>query len=299
MTHRESCQSNFRSNFHSKPQSLRQSTRSVISTASMLALMVISFIIGIGATVIAYNLQAITPSHSTTTTISGTIAASINQKPTVLPVKVDWCNTDNTGEDRFCPATIEVVQGDIVQIIFIQNDTDAHTFTLVAGAYDFQINDTVTGSADFLQNGATFNSSCINANYSQESSGVSTVDCVSGSSLLSSSFLASNQASDFAVSQNGNPGAHLGNTSNPHQLQIISVTDMVYYGDSPNLSNASIPANATSSEVWGIGAFQASYSGVFQYTCVFHVSNGMFGYLIVLPNAYCVTNATACGLSSS
>jgi plastocyanin len=299
MTHREPRQGKFRYNFCSKFQSTRQSRRSVVSTASMLALMVISFIIGIGVTVIAYNVQAITPTHSTSTTVSATsIAASINQKPTVLPVKVDWCNTDNTGEDRFCPDTIEVVQGDIVQIMFIENDTDTHTFTLVAGLYDFQINDTVAGSANFLHNKAIYNSSCINANYALESTGVSTSYCVSGSSLLSPSFLASHQASDFGVSQNGNPGEPLGSASNS-QPSIISVSDEVHYGDSANLSSVSIPANATGSEEWGIGAFQASYVGVYEYTCVYHVSNGMFGYLIVLPNAYCVTNATVCGLSSS
>ncbi len=274
--------------------------RTGITTLAALALIVISFVLGVGATVIVYNIAAVTHSASTTTTTqAGPPAASINQKPTVLPIKIDWCNTDNSGEDRFCPSTITVVQGDIVQILFIQNDTDAHTFTLTSGPYDFQINNTVAGSADFLQSGSTFNSSCINGNYAQESSGISTSYCVSGSSLLSPSSLSALGASDYASEQNANPHSDLGNASNPHPI-TIPVSDEVYFGGSANLSGVSIPSNASSSEVWGIAAFQASYAGVFEFTCIYHVANGMFGYLIVLPNAYCDGDgASSCGLNST
>lgn len=274
-----------------------------VSTTSAIALVILSFIIGVGFTIIYNNVQAISSSQSATsteTTPPVSVAASINQKPTVMAVKVDWCNTDNTGQDRFCPDVIDVVQGDIVQLMFIENDTDAHTFTLSSGPYSFQINETITGSADFLNNEALFNGSCVNSGYAQISAAISTVYCVSGSSLLSPTFLASNGASNFTQEQNANPGLPLtpGNSTNPHPI-VVPISDETYYIDSPNLSGVSIPANATSSEVWGIGAFQASYAGVYEYTCVYHVSNGMFGYLVVLPNAYCDTNPSSCGLSSS
>lgn len=278
----------------------RKNLHLAVSTTSAIALVVLSFILGIGFTIIYNNVQAISSSQSATsteTTPPVSVAASINQKPTVLALKVDWCNTDNTGQDRFCPDVLDVVQGDIVQLMFIENDTDAHTFTLTSGAYSFQLNATVTGSADFLNNEAIFNDSCVNAGYAQESAAVSTVYCASGSSLLSPTFLAANGAANFTQEQNANPAVPLGNSTNPHPI-VVPVSDETYYIDSPNLSNASIPANATSSEVWSIGAFQASYAGVFEYTCVYHVSNGMFGYLVVLPNAYCDTNPSSCGLSS-
>jgi len=285
-----------------KVRLLGKSTSLAVSTTSAIALVIVSFILGVGFTIIFNNIQAISSSQSASTeTATGvpSVAASINQKPTVIALKVDWCNTDPTGQDRFCPDVLDVVQGDIVQLMFIENDTDTHTFTLSSGQYSFQINATIAGSHDFLNNEAAYNGSCINSGYAQESAAISTVYCVSGSSLLSSSFLASNGASNFTQEQNANPAIPLtpGNSTNPHPI-IISVSDQTYYIDSPDLSGASIPANATSSEVYGIGAFQASYAGVYEYTCVYHVSNGMFGYLVVLPNAYCDTNPSSCGLST-
>ncbi|HYB04212.1 MAG TPA: hypothetical protein VED17_07110 [Nitrososphaerales archaeon] len=271
-----------------------------MSTTSALALLVITFILGVGFTIMFYNIQAISAQSSSSTTTTGTVAeqvaASINQKPAVMALKIDWCNTDNTGEDRFCPAMIDVVQGDIVQILFIQNDTDTHTFTLTSGPYSFQINTTMAGSHNFLDNETAYNGSCVNGNYSEESAGVSTTYCVSGSSLLSPTFLAANGASNFAEEQNGNPAEPFGSSTNPHPI-VLPISDDSYYGDSSNLTGVNIPSNATSSEVWGVGAFQASYAGVYQFTCIYHVANGMFGYLVVLPNAYWDTNATACGLS--
>ncbi len=266
-----------------------------------LALMVITFILGVGATVIVYNISAIAPTSTTTTAISSVPAASIDQKPTVLPIKIEWCNTDDTGQDRFCPNTFDVVQGDIVQILFLQNDTDTHTFTLTSGPYSFQLNTTVAGSHNFLEDEDVYNGSCVNGNYAQEETAVSTVYCVSGSSLLSPTFLAANGASEFAEEQNGNPGVPLGNSSNPGEIHpiVLNITDDTYEGDSSNLSGFRIPANANFSEEWSIGAFQASTAGIFQFTCIYHVSNGMFGYMVVLPNAYCNTNATACGITPS
>ena len=53
------------------------------------------------------------------------------------------------------------------------------------------------------------------------------------------------------------------------------------------------------SETQGIGAFRATTPGVYIFFCRYHVANGMFGYFILLPNAYCNTNATACGITKS
>jgi plastocyanin len=225
-------------------------------------------------------------------------SGEINQVPTVVPIKVEWCNTSNSGQDRFCASNIQVVQGDIVQIMFIQNDTDTHTFTLTSGPYDFQINDTVAGLANFLQNKVPINGSCVNGNYLQDSQGVSGVYCVSGRSLLSNSYLSQHDAANFAAEQNSNPAQGFGNSSNEHPI-TIPVSDKMYYGGNSNLSGIEIPPNATSSEVWGIGAFQASYAGVFEFTCIYHLANGMFGYLTVLPNQYCATNPVACGMNAT
>ncbi len=40
--------------------------------------------------------------------------------------------------------------------------------------------------------------------------------------------------------------------------------------------------------------FVAQYAGIYEFVCTYHVSIGMFGYLVVLPNgAYQPTNTTA------
>jgi plastocyanin len=241
------------------------------------------------------------PSNGTTTTISyqnNNSVAEINQAPEVVPIKLEWCNTDNSGQDRFCASNIQVVQGDIVQVLFIQNDSDAHTFTLTSGPYNFQINDTIAGQASFLQNGTQYSSSCVNGNYSQESLGVSSTYCVSGTSLLSRSYLSSHNAANYAAEQNRFPHQPFGNPSNEHPT-TLQVTNQVYSGGNSNLSLVQLSPNASSSEVWGIGSFQASFAGVFEFTCVYHLANGMFGYITVLPNQYCITNPVSCGLNST
>jgi plastocyanin len=244
------------------------------------------------------------PAANSTSTVTSTVTSTpsnlpgeIDQVPTVVSIKIEWCNTDNAGQDRFCANSIQVVQGDIVQILFIQNDTDAHTFTLTSGPYNFQINDTVNGLQNFLNNNALLGN-CVNGNYSQESSGVSNNYCVSGTSLLSSSYLAEHGASDYIAEQNPNPASAFNPSTNPHPI-TLPISNEVYYGSSSNLSNVSVTANASGSEAWGIGAFRASFAGVFEFTCFYHIANGMFGYLTVLPNAYCNTNPASCGLNST
>jgi plastocyanin len=49
--------------------------------------------------------------------------------------------------------------------------------------------------------------------------------------------------------------------------------------NSPGVKVLGTPGNVTA-----IGSFVAKYSGIFEYFCIYHVSLGMFGYLIVLPN---------------
>lgn len=214
----------------------------------------------------------------------GSIAAAYNAPPQKVAIKVDWCNTDPTGQDRFCPSQIVVYQGDIVQLMFIHNDTDAHTFTLLTAPYNFQINASAAGMRDFLNN-QTIAGDCSNSgSYAQESAGISGIYCVSGSSLLSSS-----AAGNFLVAQNPTP-ANPGSASGI-PLVILPVDNQVHF-DHINMSSGAV-------EIWGIGAFQATQPGIYEFICHYHVSNGMYGYLIVLPNAYCNSNPSACGITQS
>lgn len=275
-----------------------------------LVLAVIAILIGAGALAMLVSTEGTQNSqlNSLTTQITQlkSNAAAVNATAGVVAYRIDWSNTDPTGQDRFNPGTIVVTQGDIVQILFEHNDTDAHTFTLYNSEtpYGFQINATYTGMRDFLTN-LNFNSSCVNGTYTQETTnlfnGVSPIYCVSGASLLSTTYLDSIHASDFHIAVNPNPAEPLtpGNNSGNPLTILLPIDNEVHVSvNNTDLAVASGGANATA-EIYGIGAFQATTPGVFEYFCDYHVSNGMFGYLVVLPNAYCTTNAKACNVAST
>lgn len=65
-------------------------------------------------------------------------------------------------------------------------------------------------------------------------------------------------------------------------------------GNSPGVVISGTPGNLT-----GTGSFVAKYAGVFEYFCVYHVQIGMFGYLIVLPNAAYNTSSSTTTVSTS
>src|SRR5579875_814655 len=252
-----------------------------------LALAVIALLIAVGAFAMLFTTSGAQTSNINNLTsqlnaLTGKVSgqASLNTQPSTIAYRVDWSNTDPTGQDRFVPSVIVVPQGDIVQIMFEHNDTDAHTFTMYTSttAYGFQINDTYVGMRDFLNNN-TYTGSCVNGTYTQDTTGltangVSTVYCVSGSSLLQPT-----STSFFKITPNPNPGSPLGIPSNPSPQPLL-VDNRVYVNPSTNISAGIV-------EIFGVGAFQASTPGVFEFFCDYHVSNGMFGYLVVLPNAAC------------
>ena len=261
---------------------------SKVGSAAM-AVAVIALIIAFAAIGLMY--QNAGSESSQVSSISSKISnlASVNVAPSAQAIKVDWCNTDNTAQDRFCPSTIVVNQGTIVQLLFIHNDTDAHTFTLDTAPYFFQINASSAGMRNFLTN-LNNDGNCSNsATITDQQAGISPIDCVSGSSLLSLSTLKSNGALDVVIAQNPTPANPFSNGSTP---TILTIDNKVHF------DNASADAVAAGTiEIWGDGAFQATTPGVYEFFCHYHVSNGMFGYLVVLPNAYCGSNPTACNVA--
>jgi plastocyanin len=167
----------------------------------------------VGITQVVTGHSQIASSTTTVTTTSSDPNALpqgvVNQTPQHRHFVVDWSNTGSSGQDRFNPPSITVNQGDTMDITFLANDTDAHTFT-VGAPYNYQINDTVPGTRNFLTN------------------------------------------QNFTTNATGN---------------------------SPGVVVTGTPGNIT-----GRGSFVAKYAGIYEYFCVYHVSLGMFGYLIVLPN---------------
>lgn len=238
----------------------------VAVVAILLALASLS--VALGATSTANSNTGISQVNSSL----NSYISSQGSKPSTVAFKVDWCNTDNTGQDRFCPNELVVNQGDVVQIMFLHNDSDVHTFTLDTGPYNFQINGSAAGMHDFISN-TNLAGPCTNGAYSAESTGISGTYCVSGTSLLA-------PGGNFRVAQNTNPA------NSPPNLVDVPMDNTVHV----------VVFNSTVAEVWGVGSFQATTPGIYEFFCHYHVSNGMFGYLIVLPNSYCNANAAACGL---
>lgn len=81
---------------------------------------------------------------------------TVNQTPMERRILVEW-TTDQAGQDRFFPYFVVVNQGDVVDITFLNNDSeDGHTFTLISPeGYNFQINLTAPGMLNSA-NGLTF-----------------------------------------------------------------------------------------------------------------------------------------------
>jgi hypothetical protein len=260
-----------------------------------LGVAVIAVFLGVGAIAFAYvgassqvtNLQGqvSTLQSQIPSLVAKSGLASVNATPSIVSFKVDWCNTDNSGQDRFCPPVLIVNQGDIVQLMYVTNDSDSHTFTLVRGGYNFQLNNTygqlgtTADSGDGMHNFISdtyFQSSCTSGSYAEEGASVSSSMCVSGSSLLP-------PGASYTVPVNSHPA------SPPAAPQTI-VVDNTFHVD---IQNATVQAT------WSIASFRATIPGIFEYFCYYHVSNGMFGYLIVLPNTYCNNHAAVCTSTSN
>jgi plastocyanin len=78
---------------------------------------------------------------------------SVNQKPTKRIILLDWMNTGNSGQDRFIPNVITVNQGDTLNITFIDNDTDGHTFEILLPQGLYVLNNSLTGQINHLTKG--------------------------------------------------------------------------------------------------------------------------------------------------
>ena len=209
--------------------------RKGLSGAVAISILVVIVIAIVGAAFIGFNAGTASAQPNTTNVLTSlqsqlndlqsqvnTLQASqwnlplVNQTPAVRNVLVEWAMFQ-AGQDRFYPSSIIVNQGDTVKLTFISNDTDAHTLT-IGSPYNFQINDSVPGTQNYLLN----------------------------------------EQNITTPSTNNSPGVNVTGT----------------------------PGNIT-----GTGTFVAKYPGIYEYFCVYHVQLGMFGYLIVLPNA--AYNATS------
>jgi plastocyanin len=99
---------------------------------------------------------------------------------------------------------------------------------------------------------------------------------------------------------------HTFTISSPYNFQINDTVK----GQTNDLTGKIFTTNSTSDSlgvairgsvgnVTGTGSFVAKYAGIFEYFCVYHVQLGMFGYLVVLPNAAYASNSTVTSSTTS
>lgn len=73
----------------------------------------------------------------------------VNQQPTARNIIIEWTMYES-GQDKFVPDLIVINQGDSVVLVFISNDTDAHTFSVTLPTGFFQLNASGPGMTDPL-----------------------------------------------------------------------------------------------------------------------------------------------------
>ena len=203
-----------------------------MNTALMVA--VLALILGIAS--LGYAVYVQTQVSSAQSAASS--LPKINQPVQTRNVTIDWVNTFNSGLDRFAPEYIVINQGDTVNLSFISNDTDAHTFTVQLPTGIFQLNDSLKGMTNFLTSG-TFG----------------------------------------------------GNATGCEQDNVVVGCNLALYSRCIDGTRAKVACDSTTapppvtSIVLTRGSFTVKVAGTYLFYCVYHKSKGMFGYLIVLPNA--------------
>src|SRR5438046_1715285 len=173
--------------------------------------------------------------------------------------RVDWFLSNQTGQDRFYPSDITVLQGDNITIILVTNDTtDAHTFTINLGLRGFssstffQLNNSWTGlsSGDFITPGTP----------------------------------------GYNLNFTGKPDGCMDNNGNTVACNTQKMDDTANGGTGPNGDcNNTLENPPTSSappcDLWSVGYLGVvNTPGVYKFFCFYHQKGGMFGYITVLPN---------------
>jgi plastocyanin len=212
---------------------MSQPAKPARSMSTALIVAIIALILGIASLGYGYYVQTQVSSAQS----AATSLPKINQAVQTRNVTIDWVNTFNSGLDRFAPEYIVINQGDTVNLSFISNDTDAHTFTVILPTGTFQLNDSIAGQTNFLTGGT------------------------------------------FA-----------GNATGCQRDSVAVSCNLATYSRCVDGTGAKVACNSTAppadhSMVFTSGSFTVKVAGTYLFYCVYHKAKGMFGYLIVLPNA--------------
>jgi len=236
---------------------MSQSQTASSTGRTALALGVVALIIGASALGYAVYL-GLSQLPSELSAVTANVTCSTSQPCAKKTVRVDW-TLDDSGQDRFNPQYITVLQGDNLTIMFITNDTTyAHTFTLSLGLRGFsssalfQLNNSWTGlsSGDFITPGTP----------------------------------------GYNLNFTGKPDGCRDNGDNPVACNTQKMDDTANGGTGPNgACNNTLENPPTSTappcNLWSIGYLGVvTVPGVYEFHCFYHQKGGMVGYITVLPN---------------
>ena len=213
----------------------------------------------IGASALGYAVYlglSQLPSQLSAVTVN--VPCSTSQPCADKTIRIDW-TLDDSGQDRYNPQYVTVVQGDNLTIILITNDTtDAHTFTINLGLRGFS-------SSTFFQ---------LNNSWTGLSSGGFITPGTPG----------------YNLNFTGKPDGCMDNNGNTVACNTQKMDDTANGGTGPNGDcNNTLENPPTSSappcDLWSVGYLGVvNTPGVYKFFCFYRQKGGMFGYITVLPN---------------
>jgi len=196
------------------------------------------------------------PSQLSAVTVN--VPCSTSQPCADKTIRIDW-TLDDSGQDRYNPQYVTVVQGDNLTIILITNDTtDAHTFTINLGLRGFS-------SSTFFQ---------LNNSWTGLSSGGFITPGTPG----------------YNLNFTGKPDGCMDNNGNTVACNTQKMDDTANGGTGPNGACNNTLENPPASsappcDLWSIGYLGVvTVPGVFEFHCFYYQKGGMIGYITVLPN---------------
>ena len=231
---------------------MSQSQTAPSTGRAALALGVVALVIGASALGYAVYL-GLSQLPTQLSAITVNVPCSTSQPCADKTIRIDW-TLDDSGQDRYNPQYVTVVQGDNLTIILITNDTtDAHTFTINLGLRGFS-------SSTFFQ---------LNNSWTGLSSGGFITPGTPG----------------YNLNFTGKPDGCNDNNGNTIACNTQKQDDTANGGTGPsgacnNTASTPPPCNLWSTGYLGV----VNTPGVYRFFCFYHQKGGMFGYITVLPN---------------
>jgi hypothetical protein len=192
-------------------------------------------------------------------------------------IRVEWETKLNSGQDRFFPNYITVIQGNNVTITFITNDTsDGHSLELPLSVVGLP-----SSSLLILNNSWTGQTSGPYIGVSPTGTAVGVHPTPNGLDCCLANGSPYNPQDNFTGPPTGctdhNGNALSCNTQNAggSGYKCNAFTPIIQ-----NNPNASTACNLWSSAYLGV----VTTPGIYKFFCFYHQTAGMVGYLIVIPN---------------